>query len=111
MPLDRRRLDDLVEYLGRDTACEMIGKATNGLDRNMRDLRSTADAAIAQRIAHTIKGLAAIYGLDDLAAAALVMETAASGAVGARNLADLERHVSAAKQDLVKFLRELPAPY
>ena len=108
MTRDVRRLDDLVAYLGRDTAAEMMRKAIDGLGRNMTDLRAAADPTVIRRLAHTIKGLAAMYGLNELAEGAAAIEAANGPAVGDR-VAALDGLVTDAVRDLTTFMSGLSA--
>ncbi len=106
MSLDRRRLDALVEYFGRRTAAEMIVKASNTLVDHVRSLRASDQPQTMRGLGHKIKGLAGMYGLGAVAAAALAIETDPGGG-SPEKVAELERLVAEASQNLAAYVREL----
>lgn len=106
MSLDRPRLDALVEYFGRGPAAEMIVKASGTLEDHMRSLRAAGQPQTARGLGHKIKGLAVMYGLSAVAAAALAIESDPGGGSPER-IAELERLVAEASQNLAAYVREL----
>jgi HPt (histidine-containing phosphotransfer) domain-containing protein len=107
--LNRQRLDELVDYFGRPAAIEMIVNVIQGLDRHIAVLHNVEDCADTFPHAHKLKGLAAMYGLDDLAAEALSLESGVRNAGRATPLATLETLARDAQTKLQDFVRELSA--
>ena len=107
--LNRQRLDELVEYFGRPTAIEMIVNVIQGLERHIAVLRNVEDCADTFPHAHKLRGLAAMYGLDDLAAEALSLESGVSIAGWDTPLATLENLARDAQTKLQNFVTELGA--
>lgn len=74
MALNQTRLDALVVYFGAAETADMIIRVVAGLAVRTTDLRGAADAPTARRLAHEIKGVASMYGLDTVAEAAQAIE-------------------------------------
>jgi hypothetical protein len=107
--LNRQRLDELVEYFGRPATIEMIVNVIQGLERHIAVLRDVENCADTFPHAHKLKGLAAMYGLDDLAAEALSLESGVSNAGWDIPLARLESLARDAQTKLRNFVTELGA--
>ena len=107
MLLNRPRLDALITYFGRAETADMIGRAIEALARRMDDLRGITDAPLASRLGHEIKGLAGIYGLDMVAAAALAIERGATEQTLPEMVRALDRLVADATRALSAFAVEL----
>ncbi len=78
--LDSARLRSLEEQVGSDTMLSLLGDCIDTLPAYMAEAERAAaggDAAALRDAAHDIKSLAATFGLSDLSALALDVETAA----------------------------------
>ena len=109
MLLNRSRLEALVGYFGPVETAEMIGRVIDTLAVRMSDLRGTADASLASRLGHEIKGMAGMYGLDTVAAAALAIERGASGESLPEMVRELDRLMAEAVRELGAFAAGLAA--
>ena len=110
MALNQIRLDALVAYFGAAATADMITRVIDSLAARMADLRRTADAPAARRLGHEIKGVAGMYGLDEIAEVALAIEQGD----GTTSLPDLvmtlDRLMGEAALELGAFARGLTAP-
>ena len=107
MAINRRPLDEIVKFFGPAKSAAMIAKVPATLDAHMALIERTPGDAIGP-LAHKLKGLAAMYGLDELAAAALRLErdeVVAAELPAALN--QLGALVCVAKKELQAFVSEL----
>jgi HPt (histidine-containing phosphotransfer) domain-containing protein len=104
--LDPQRLSQIIDYFGRADAAEMIFKLIENFEHYIAKLPATEAAAVVP-LAHTLKGLAGMYGLSDLAALAQSVEIGMSRPEDAP--ARLEAEIRAAQSALRDFLNALGA--
>ena len=107
MLLNRVRLDALVTYFGPADTADMIGRVIDALADRMGNLRGIADAPAASRVGHEIKGMAGMYGLDTVAAAALAIERQATAQNLPAMVTALDRLMADATRELSAFAAEL----
>lgn len=103
MLLNRTRLEALVSYFGPADTADMIVRAIDGLTSRMGDLRAAPDASAARRLGHEIKGIAGMYGLDTVAAAALAIEQQATDGTVPGLVITLEQQMADATRELGAF--------
>ncbi len=107
MGLNHIRLDALVSYFGAVETAGMIVRVIDGLGVRTADLRSATDVSAARRLAHEIKGLASMYGLDVAAEAAQAIERDAAEATLPGLVMTLDRLMDEATRELGAFARGL----
>ncbi|MBV8537349.1 MAG: Hpt domain-containing protein [Alphaproteobacteria bacterium] len=107
MALNHVRLDALVSYFGAAETAGMIIRVIDGLGVRVTDLRDAADTSDARRLAHEIKGVASMYGLDAVAEAAQAIEGDAAEATLPGLMVTLERLMVEATRELGAFARGL----
>jgi two-component system sensor histidine kinase/response regulator len=74
------------------------------------DALSRGDHALAERLAHTLKGLSGSIGAERVQSAAGVLEQAIRSSASAKEVADARQQVSVAMQPLVEGLRGALVP-
>ncbi len=107
MALNHMRLDALVGYFGAVETADMIIRMIDGLAVRAADLRGAADLMAARRLAHEIKGIASMYGLDAVAEAALEIEQTTAQARLSGLVMTLDRLMEEATRELGAFARAL----
>jgi len=105
--LNHTRLDALVGYFGAAQTADMILRVIDGLAVRTADLQGAADVPTARRLAHEIKGVAGMYGLDTVAEAALAIERDAGEASLPGLVTTLDRLMGEATRELGTFARGL----
>ena len=109
MALNRMRLEALVVYFGAAETAGMIMRVIDGLGARTADLRVAADVPAARRLAHEIKGVASMYGLDTVAEAAQAIERGVAATSLTDLVAALDRSMGEATRELGAFARGLTA--
>ena len=107
MALNQVRLDALVSYFGATETADMIVRVIDGLRVRATDLQGAVDVPAARRLAHEIKGVASMYGMDTVAEAALAIERDATEASLPGLKVTLDRLMSDTTRELGAFARGL----